>query len=301
MAKCYKREVQLKEQRQDIERGFRFGTTESRYFPKKLHKHPEMELLYINKGEGLCFAGDGITPFLPGELLFFSGYLAHYLKSAPQFYDPNYPLRCGTTYVQFSQNILPVDVTTMVECDNINNLIIAGQQGLKWSVKDLDSDTIHKIEMMEQQHGFDRMVTLYKVLDQLGKRIGDAIALASHYTINTTRRNNGSAYKIVVEHISHNFSDTIKLDDLAAEVEMNRSALCRHFIARAECSIFEFVLKYRISYARIRLISTELPIAEIAQESGFKNLPNFNVQFKRITGCTPSEYRIKNNRLKPII
>lgn len=284
--------VELEKISNNSDNGFRYGMMECRYFPRRMHFHPEMELVYINKGEGLCFAGDGITQFKPGELFFFSSNISHYFRSAPQFYAPNYPLKCGSTYIQFKEGILPADYRSMPGCNNISKLIIGANQGLKWNTKDIDTSVIQQIEQMELMHGFDRLIQLFDVLNKLGQRVDKSSTIASSHTSNS-KHYSDSAYKKVLEYITHNFHQTITLDELAEYADMNRTALCRHFRSRAERSIFDFLLEFRITYARQQLISTHLPISEIAVESGFNNLPNFNVQFKRLTGCTPGEYRLK--------
>ena len=53
----------------------------------------------------------------------------------------------------------------------------------------------------------------------------------------------------------------------------------------------EYLLKVRIGYACQLLIEDVLSIAEIAYESGFQNISNFNRQFKRIKGITPKEFK----------
>lgn len=283
--------IELEKINHNNDNGFCYGIMECRYFPRRLHFHPEMELVYINKGEGLCFAGDGITQFKPGDLFFFSSNISHYFRSAPQFYAPNYPLKCGSTYLQFKEGVLPANYKEMPGCNNISHLIIGAEHGLKWNYKDIDSSIIEQIEQMEIMHGFERLIKLFELLDKLGQRLDKSSSIALSYP-SSSKYNSNSAYKKVLEYITHNFHRTITLDELAEHAGMNRTALCRHFRSHAERSIFDFLLEFRITYARQQLISTNLPISEIALEAGFNNLPNFNVQFKRLTNCTPGEYRI---------
>ncbi len=284
--------IELERVGNSSDNGFSYGMMECRYFPKRLHFHPEMELVYISKGEGLCFAGDGITQFKPGDLFFFSANISHYFKSAPQFYASNYPLKCGSIYLQFREGVLPSDYKNMPGCNSINKLIASAERGLKWSAKDVDETIISQIELMDELHGFERLIKLFEVLNRLGAQVNRSESIASPYTAKS-RHNSEGAYKVVLEFITHNFHKNITLDELAEHAGMNRTALCRHFRSRANRSIFDFLLEFRITYARQQLIATHLPISEIALEAGFNNLPNFNVQFKRLTNCTPGEYRLR--------
>ncbi len=275
-----------------LDDGFRFGTIECRYFPKRVSANPEIELVYINKGEGICFAGDTLTSFATGDLFLFSGGVSHYFKSAPQFYDANYPLRCGSTSLQFRSGTLPSDYSIMSGCENISRVISLASSGIKWSAKDVDPRIIAKIESIEMHTGLERLMSLYTILDNLGVNLDLGTTISSE-TPSQNSSSNDSAYRSVMEYITHNFHENITLDELAARAGMNRTALCRHFRARTNRSIFDFLLEFRITYARLQLLSTSLPISEISTAAGFNNLPNFNVQFKRLTGCTPGEYRLR--------
>ncbi|MFI3306647.1 MAG: AraC family transcriptional regulator [Rikenellaceae bacterium] len=278
-----------------VSNGFQFGIIECRYFPKPTQQRRCFELLYINKGEGLCFAGDQITQFLPGELLFFGVDTPHYLKSAKQFYAPNYPLRCGATSVKFNEGVLPSEYSSLLDCDNINHLIKSSQRGIRWHSNSINSQIVSDIESMEQLPGLERYIQLLRVLNKLGEMLaaGDGEMISTARSEESLHTYDG-AYQHVIEFISHNFHRNITLDELAEHTKMNRTALCRHFRGHAGRSIFEYLLEFRLNYAKQMLQTTNLPIAEIAQSAGFNNLPNFNVQFKRSTTITPGEYRIRN-------
>jgi len=55
-----------------------------------------------------------------------------------------------------------------------------------------------------------------------------------------------------------------------------------------------YLINVRIGYACRLLIDATKSISEIAYESGFENLSNFNRQFKRIKGQTPSQFQELN-------
>ena len=56
-------------------------------------------------------------------------------------------------------------------------------------------------------------------------------------------------------------------------------------------SAVEYILHFRIDTACRELIGTKKSVLEIAFDCGFRNISNFNRQFRKITGCSPSEYR----------
>ena len=50
-------------------------------------------------------------------------------------------------------------------------------------------------------------------------------------------------------------------------------------------------MKIRVGYSCKLLAEDQCHISEIAYDSGFDNLANFNRQYKKIKGITPSQYR----------
>jgi len=56
-------------------------------------------------------------------------------------------------------------------------------------------------------------------------------------------------------------------------------------------NISQVVNEYRITEARRRLVSTSDPVTAIMLESGFGTKSNFNREFLRVTGMSPSHYR----------
>lgn len=58
----------------------------------------------------------------------------------------------------------------------------------------------------------------------------------------------------------------------------------------------QYLNQNRIDYAKQMLGDTEIPIIDIASDTGFDSLPSFYRFFKKQTGITPKEYRVKNQR-----
>lgn len=62
-------------------------------------------------------------------------------------------------------------------------------------------------------------------------------------------------------------------------------------------NVSKVINEYRIHYAKNLLITSEASITEVSLDSGFQTKSNFNREFSRITGKTPSAYRNENTHL----
>jgi two-component system, response regulator YesN len=76
---------------------------------------------------------------------------------------------------------------------------------------------------------------------------------------------------------------------------LNPSYFSVLFKEQANLNFSEYVTRRRIQRAKELVISTNLPINEIAEEVGYKTSKYFIKIFKEMEGITPSTYRKINN------
>jgi AraC-like DNA-binding protein len=89
-----------------------------------------------------------------------------------------------------------------------------------------------------------------------------------------------------------NFAQEIDLNQIAAIAFMTPNSFCRYFKQRTNITYFQFLIKILIEHACTLLSSlSDIAVAEIAKRSGFKNISNFNRQFKSIKKLSPLEYK----------
>ena len=76
-------------------------------------------------------------------------------------------------------------------------------------------------------------------------------------------------------------------------VGVNRTSLNEKFKEQYQCTCMEYLLRYRLKIAQELLSNTNLKVAEIAENCGFKYGTYFEKQFKKRLGITPAMYRKK--------
>lgn len=81
---------------------------------------------------------------------------------------------------------------------------------------------------------------------------------------------------------------------LAKLCYLSDSYFKRSFKALTSFSPHDYILRRQVSMAKEKLSGTDIPITSLAQELGFSSSQIFARIFKRYTGNTPGEYRIKN-------
>lgn len=105
----------------------------------------------------------------------------------------------------------------------------------------------------------------------------------------------------VKNYIDQHYKDEIRLEQLADLIGMTPTAFSRYFKHRTGKTLSEYILDIRLGYAARRLVDTTDTVAEICYCCGFNTLSNFNRQFRKRKGCSPTEFREKYCKTKVII
>lgn len=111
---------------------------------------------------------------------------------------------------------------------------------------------------------------------------------------NHSLHNNAKSYDFfipVFEYIKDNYYKKIKIEELAALVNMSVSNFNLVFKKSTGSTPMEYINKFRIVKASQLLIETNDKIIDIAADSGFFSLPHFISSFKKYTGRLPKDFR----------
>ena len=103
----------------------------------------------------------------------------------------------------------------------------------------------------------------------------------------------GERMKLMMQYISEHFSDEITIADLADCAMISESEVLRCFHNTIGNTPIQYVKQFRIHKAAALLTSTDLKIVDIGNFCGFQEMSYFAKSFKKIYGCTPTEYRLQ--------
>ena len=93
------------------------------------------------------------------------------------------------------------------------------------------------------------------------------------------------------ELIASRCSEVVTLEDAAREACLSPFHYHRLFVRHFGQTPHDFLTERRLERARELLAKTELPVTEVCLEAGYTSLGTFSTRFRRIYGCSPSEYR----------
>ncbi|MGF0032158.1 AraC family transcriptional regulator [Bariatricus sp. SGI.154] len=100
--------------------------------------------------------------------------------------------------------------------------------------------------------------------------------------------------KVVISRIEKDYNKKLTVDDMAAECGYSASHFMRWFRKVTGTAFLGYLIEYRLGKAAQALRNGDDTVLEIAEQTGFDNLSNFNRLFKKRFEMTPSQFR-KNN------
>lgn len=94
-----------------------------------------------------------------------------------------------------------------------------------------------------------------------------------------------------MNYIEFNLQEELTLNRLAQRLNMNASSLSAKFKKEVGCTITDYINQKRVKASLILLVTTNLPIGEVAENVGYINENYYSRIFKKLQGMTPREYR----------
>lgn len=102
---------------------------------------------------------------------------------------------------------------------------------------------------------------------------------------------NTFAIRKAVEKIRKNYSDRLRIDEIAKESGMSKAFFHRRFFAETGTTPGNMITSLRIEKAKNLLSITTIPIGEVGAACGYDDGVFFSRIFKSKTGMTPTAYR----------
>ncbi len=254
------------------------------------HYHPELELVYVNGGNGKRQIGSHISYYTGGDLILIGSNLPH----------------CGFTdsctgntsesVVQMKTDFLGSDFFGIPEMRSIHRLFEKAKGGIAFT-GDAKKKIGEKIEILEYKSDFQRLLAILNILNELANAAEFQILNADQLSVETQTKEN-DRINTIFNYVKENYNEPIALEEMADLTHMTVPSFCRYFKKVTHKTFVQFVNEYRLVHASNLLSESDRSITEICFESGFNNFSHFNKSFRAFTGMSPSEYR---NELKTVM
>lgn len=255
------------------------------------HFHPELELHYIVKGQGVQYIGDAVSGFSDGDLIFLGENLPHTWRCSDPYFQGRKNWKVEAYVLQFLPHCMGKDFLKLPETHEIHALFEKSKKGLKITGSTKKKIAVILQEMIETSP-MEKIILFLKILQILSisqeyETISPGYAY-SHLTNIEEMQRLDKIYTYVMAH----YKEEITLEKIASISNLTVSSFCRYFKKMTNKTFFEFLVEVRISNACKAIIEDKLPLEVICYDCGFHNISNFYRHFKKVTGMTPFKYKL---------
>ena len=244
------------------------------------HWHPDIEILFLLKGK-LDFIMDGEQFALkPGDIV---------LVNSKSIHADHSDKGCLALILQFHPDVFETDYGEGAFHFHINS---AAEENRRPK----DMEKLQRIlsmigsEAFKQDDGFQYYVNSY-----FFELLGYLFRYTRYDTVNDSGKmaRDGDLERIeaITRYMKQNFQYDISLADIAENLNLSVSQLCRFFKDKMGISCIDYLHHIRINHAKALLHNPHHTVLFISESCGFLSISSFYRAFRDETDMTPTEFR----------
>ncbi|HTJ78834.1 MAG TPA: helix-turn-helix domain-containing protein [Rariglobus sp.] len=252
------------------------------------HYHDFTELVIVCSGQGLHVLEGESFPVAAGDVFVVQGKQAHYFRECKELillnvmYDParlDMPVGLLRRLPGYSALFLLEPNFRRAHQFSSRLHLNRNYLGMAEALADrMDS------ESCKQPRGHEAFLLagLVELTVFLSRLYGDSEATEARALLRMGQ---------LISTLEQRFKEPWTLEQMAKETRLSRTGLLRIFRQATGQPPVDYLISLRVEAAMKLLRQTNQSITEIAFETGFSDSNYFARQFRRICGCTPTEFR----------
>ncbi len=248
-------------------------------FYGQLHQHEELQISIIQQGKGTLLIADTIHHFQEGDVFVIGGQQPHVFRNEQAdalmhtiFFSPH----------SFGDSFLDLE-----EGKGVGEFYAFAKAGFKTTTT---TELTTTFKALSKSEGLIRLSYFLQLIDLL--KNCDSEPISSFIYDKKISEADGKKLHRIFEYSLQHFSEPIQLEEIAHIAAMSTNGFCKYFKKRTNKTYFQFLTELRISHAcKLLKENTTLPIADVAELSGFQTLSHFNRKFKLHKKMSPRTYK----------
>lgn len=263
---------------------FRYLRFETAQFAGGPHRHPQLELTWIERGTGMRLVGDSVVPFASGDLVLIGAELPHAWLSAGT------AVGARACVLQFPVALL--EQPLLPELASARPVAEAARLGL--SIHGACARAVKRLlASMDGETACGRLASLVRILGLLATAGGELTRIASSPMRVGPAHGHGRRIDRVTDWVARHLAGELRVADAARLVGVTPAAFSRFFRRETGKAFSTYINDVRCGAACLELRQSDRPIARIAEACGFASISHFNRQFRLRFGMTPRDYRLR--------
>ena len=256
-----------------------------RSFQIPVHWHDEFEIIYVKSGFlTVSISGENYIG-KPGDAFVVSPGNLHFMGSQTgnvDYFTFLFPLK----YISFRTDDILDD--KLLEPLNSGHLMISPE---------IEDTVKEQCEQLVEIYGAKKEESQSKITAQIKTKI---ILLQfilklwkKGFIVENDTSGKNTVEKEMVSYIQQNFTGKILLKEFGKQFHLSEKYISRYFKEHFHITISQYVTYLRLEHAKQLLQDTDIPVTEVAMQSGYQNVSYFIRNKKKTYGMSPLKYRNK--------
>lgn len=257
------------------------------------HWHYEFQLTYVVRGTISVFFNQQTIDLHEGQGIYINPEVLHMIRdrydSDAMFISLDVSPKLLTS---FPNSVFERSYVKPVFCSSAADAVIL-DPGVFWQKKILDEAISIEQDYKSRSFGWELAVSssLYAIWKELVCHLHESLTEHDAPAADGARMRRNQRIKEILSYIREHFTEKITLDEIAKHLHLSTNECCRFFKKNMNCTLFEYITEYRLSKSMELLEHTDLPVSQIAYESGFGSSSYFIEKFRKNVGMTPAAFR----------
>lgn len=252
------------------------------------HWHEEFELSFLEQGQGVYYGGQQRFLLEPGDGIFFNSGTLHSEENPAnqRCMKKDIVFHGRIVYGSYDSAIWNKYIQPVTACPGMSAVVFRRNTGWHREILGYMRDVYNACVGCCDGYEFDVKELLVKIFKVLYINSRDILSEEIRHSCRETDR-----VKQMLNYIHMNYRENVTVAQIAANANICERECLRCFKEFIRMSPIQYLIHYRINQACRMLRDGEANITEISNACGFESPSYFSKTFKRVTGCTPRQYR----------
>jgi LacI family transcriptional regulator len=161
----------------------------------------------------------------------------------------------------------------------------------------LSDPPLSSINQAVEKGGYEAARLMERMIKNPDGHYDDVVIHPTHVTTRQSTNIYATGDKhisTVLQYIHRHAGQKLKIDELTKMVPLSRRLLENRFKQEIGLPIYAYIMNLRMEQFAHHLLESDTPVLEIIEQIGLSDYKNIARRFKRIKGCTPSAFRLRN-------
>lgn len=253
-----------------------------------LHWHTDFEIATAAKGVLDYQVGQQHIVLEQGDSIFVNGNVLHGIKQLSGDIPDPMPniVFSGRLIAPESSVLYQKYIQPIAQCDSLPFIVFRNGNNYSNEIRHLINDSY---QLMNEQKPFYELA-VQRNINRIFEFISCNFTDLPKSEATRIQISNQVRLQKMLMYIYENYSEAIRLEDIAKAADISRSEAGRCFKTYMGCSPISALIQYRLQVAHQLLNEKVQTLQQISYSCGFNSVNYFSRQYKKKYGYAPSQY-----------